>query len=152
MHWQSEKNLLSSNISSTCSHNMVNFGTLVSWSLTSHFSTDMAISETSTNCYKTVVTCAIVAYCMQLYSTRRPSGAKTIACIFRIWAGLSLSISVWLLTSYPKRRVTVIITWFHQRLSLAATLWPHEYFRTCTKACNYCTQQLQRAACNKLHM
>jgi len=28
------------------------------------------------------------------------------------------------------RRVTVIITWFHQTLSLAATLWPHECFRT----------------------
>jgi len=28
------------------------------------------------------------------------------------------------------RRVTVIIMWFHQTLSLAATLWPHEYFRT----------------------
>ena len=40
---------------------------------------------------------------MQLYSARRPSGAKTIACnCFRIWAGLSLSISVWLVTSYPK--------------------------------------------------
>jgi len=28
MYWQSEKNLLSSNISSTCHHNMVNFGLL----------------------------------------------------------------------------------------------------------------------------
>jgi len=46
------------------------------------------------------------------------------------------------------RRVTVIITWFHQRLSLAATLWPLEYFRTRLKACNYCMQQLQRVACN----
>jgi len=50
------------------------------------------------------------------------------------------------------RRVAVIITWFHQTLSLAATLWPHEYFRTRLKACNYCMQQLQRVACNKLHM
>jgi len=33
MYRQSEKNLLSSNISSTCPHNMVNFGPLVIYNL-----------------------------------------------------------------------------------------------------------------------
>ena len=54
-------------------------------------------------------------HCMQLYSARRPSDAKIncmqqmqqIACnYFKFWAGLSLSISVWLVTSYPKCRLT----------------------------------------------
>jgi len=65
-YWQLEKNLLNSSISFTCPHNMVNFGPLmaeicwqvwgtpgnfsgfawlVSWSLTSLFSTNMGISE-----------------------------------------------------------------------------------------------------------
>jgi len=50
MYPQSEKNLLNIDTSSTCPANMVNFGLLtaelVSWSLTSLFSTNMAISET----------------------------------------------------------------------------------------------------------
>jgi len=37
---------------------------------------------------------------------------------------------------------------FHQTLSLAATLRPHEYFRTRLKVCKYCMQELQRVACN----
>jgi len=40
------------------------------------------------------------------------------------------------------------VTWFCQTLSLAATLWPYEYFPTRLKACNYCVQELQRVACN----
>jgi len=79
---------------------------------------------------KTVVTCAICCMhatnCMQLYNARRLSGAKTIACNlltncmqkiacnwFRIWAGLSLSISVWLVTSYPKCRLTTSYCYYH---------------------------------------
>ena len=43
MHQQSEKNLLSSNVSCTCPHNMVNFGPLVAeivslvWSTLANF-------------------------------------------------------------------------------------------------------------------
>jgi len=66
--------------------------------------------------------------CMQLYSTRRPSGAKIIACnklratnciqqiacnYFRIWALISLSFSVCLLTSYPKCRLTKSYCYYH---------------------------------------
>ena len=58
----------------------------------------------------------------KLYSARRASGAKTIACnllhaiacsCFRIWAGLSLSISVWLVMSYPKCRLTNSYCYYH---------------------------------------
>ena len=39
---------------------------------------------------------------------------QQIACnCFRIWAGLSLSISVWLVTSYPKCRLTKSYCYYH---------------------------------------
>jgi len=50
---------------------------------------------------KTVVTCAIC--CMQQIACNR----------FRIWAGLSLSISVWLVTSCPKCRLTKSYCYYH---------------------------------------
>jgi len=95
------------------------------------------------------------------YSARRPPDAKLIACnkLHAIILGSGLgyrcqSVCDWWrhVRNVVWRRVTVIITWFHQTLSLAATLWPREYFRTRMKACNYCMLQLQRVACNKLHM
>ena len=96
-------------------------------------------------------------YCMQLFSARRPSGAKIIACkkLHAIILGpgqgyLCQSVCDWWrhIRNVLWQRITVIITWFHQTLSLAATLWPHEYFRTRLKACNYCMQELQHVACN----
>jgi len=47
-----------------------------------------------------------------------------------------------------QRQHKYYVTWFHQTLSLAATLLPRECFPSRLKACNYCLQELQRVACN----
>jgi len=106
---------------------------------------NISVRSEADECYKTVIACAICCIaCNKLHAivlgSRRGYRCQSVCDWWRHIRNV-----VW-------RRVTVIITWFHQTLPLAATLWPREYFRTRLKACSDCMEQLQSVACNKLHM
>jgi len=54
----------------------------------------------------------------------------------------NLTLSVNTITS-PVRQHKYYVTWCHQTIDIiGCNIFPHEYFPTCLKACNYCMQQL----------